>query len=80
MAKRVKALKVEIIIDPVGSDYDIVECCYELDDDTLSGVVYTNLSGPNPIGGRAITSGELSGTLQTFLDSLVTDVETQEGI
>lgn len=80
MAKRISRTRTVIEVDEVAGTYTLFECFYELDDDTVPGAVYSNPVGPNPCPTRVISSGELSGTLQSFLDSLKTDAETQEGI
>ena len=71
-------MKLEIIVDPVGGVYTMRRCFYELDDDTVAGVVYTAPTGPNPCPAANIEAGDLSGTLQAYLDSLKGSIENMQ--
>ena len=80
MAKRLMKRRIVIECDDVNSSYTMKECTYYLDDNAVSDVIYTSLVGPNPCPEATIESADLTGTLQAYLDSIKTDIETQEGI
>jgi len=84
MAKRV-ASGVEVRIrfgGPAFTNPELYLTTYQLDDDADSSIVGYNPAGiPSGAAARhTLTAGELSGTLQAFLDSIKADIHTTEGI
>lgn len=75
MAKRIDNQEIVIRVDYVNSSYRIERLRHLVGDNTV-----TDLHCGGRLDDRDITSGELAGTLQDFLDSLKGDAETAEGI
>jgi len=82
MAKRVNQLHLQFIIDPVAGTNRLRVASYSVDSDAGDGAMYPNTGTPDGAAKhpRDLTAGELSGTVQALLTSILDDAKTTEGI
>ena len=75
MANRIDRFRFEIEVDVLASTNRVVGCNYQVGD-----TVETDLGKMGGLADRDITAGELSGSLQSFIDAMKAASESDAGI